>query len=51
MSQAAVARQGFAIEAGEAVALLGRPGVAFVDPRERSERKRHGVIPGALHEP
>ena len=30
---------------------LRRPDVALVDLREKSERERHGTIPGALHEP
>ena len=35
--------------AAEAI-RLGR-GIALIDLRERSERERHGVIPGALHAP
>jgi len=26
-------------------------GVAFIDLREREERKKHGIIPGSLHAP
>ena len=31
--------------------LIGKPDVALIDLRERSERERHGVIPGSLHVP
>ena len=31
--------------------LVGQPDVALVDLRERSEREKHGVIPGSLHAP
>ena len=31
--------------------LLGGRDVALIDLRERSERERHGAIPGALHAP
>ena len=34
-----------------AIALVGRPDIAFVDLREASERQKHGSIPGALHAP
>jgi sulfur dioxygenase len=35
----------------DAIALIGRSEVAFVDLRERSERERDGEIPGSLHAP
>ena len=43
--------QGWAVSAAEAMALRGRPDVAIVDLREKSEREKHGVIPGSLHAP
>jgi rhodanese-related sulfurtransferase len=49
LAQDAVAAKGWALSAAEAI-RLGR-GIALVDLRERSERERHGVIPGALHAP
>ena len=49
LAQDAVAARGWALSAAEAL-RLGR-GIALVDLRERSERERHGVIPGALHAP
>ncbi|MGZ5804438.1 MAG: MBL fold metallo-hydrolase [Xanthobacteraceae bacterium] len=39
------------IAAETALAYLGNPEFAFVDLRENSERKKHGVIPGSLHAP
>ncbi|MBV8870265.1 MAG: rhodanese-like domain-containing protein [Acetobacteraceae bacterium] len=33
------------------MALAGRRDVALIDLRERAERAKHGVVPGALHAP
>lgn len=49
LAQDAVAAKGWALSAAEAM-RLGR-GIVLVDLRERTERERHGVIPGALHAP
>jgi rhodanese-related sulfurtransferase len=49
--QAEIARRGWAVTAVEAAGLIGRRDVALVDLRERSEREKHGVIPGSLHAP
>ncbi|MBB4566717.1 MBL fold metallo-hydrolase [Rhizobium leucaenae] len=46
-----IARKGWAVSAAEALALRGRPDIAIVDLRERSEREKHGTIPGSLHAP
>ena len=51
LAQEAIARQGWAVSAAEATTLVGRPGVALVDLREKTEREKHGVIPGSLHAP
>jgi sulfur dioxygenase len=51
LHQDEVARKGWALSAAEAMALLGRPEVAVIDLREKSERDKHGVIPGSLHAP
>ncbi len=51
LHQEMVASKGWALTAAEALALPGRSDVALVDLRERSERERHGVIPGSLHAP
>ena len=51
LHQQDVARRGWALDAANAIKLVGRPDVAFVDLREASERAKHGSIPGALHAP
>ena len=51
LHQEEVARKGWALTAAEAIALRGRPDIAIVDLREKSEREKHGVVPGALHAP
>jgi sulfur dioxygenase len=51
LHQENIARQGWALSPVEAMALRGRPDVAIVDLREKSERDKHGVIPGSLHAP
>ncbi len=49
--QEEIARKGWALSADEVIALRGRSDVVIVDLRERSERSKHGVIPGSLHAP
>jgi glyoxylase-like metal-dependent hydrolase (beta-lactamase superfamily II)/rhodanese-related sulfurtransferase len=51
LSQQDIAARGWALSAPQAIALVGRPDVAFIDLRETSEREKHGSIPGALHAP
>ena len=51
LHQEEIARNGWALSADEAIALRGRHDVAIVDLREKSEREKHGVIPGSLHAP
>jgi rhodanese-related sulfurtransferase len=51
LDQEDVARRGWATTAQQAVRLVGQPDVALIDLRERSERERHGAIPGSLHVP
>ncbi len=51
LAQEEIARRGWAIAASDALALIGLPDIALIDLRERRERDRHGVIPGALHAP
>ena len=51
LHQEDVARKGWALTAADAIAARARPDVAIVDLRERSEREKHGIIPGALHSP
>jgi len=49
--QEEIARRGWAVTAQQALALAGKPDITLIDLRERSERERHGIIPGALHVP
>jgi sulfur dioxygenase len=51
LAQADVAKRGWAVTAAQALELVGRHDVAFVDLREKSEREKHGLIPGSLHAP
>ena len=51
LAQEAIARHGWALSAAEAMMLIVRPDVTLVDLREKSEREKHGVIPGSLHAP
>lgn len=51
LHQEEIARKGWAVSAKDALDLRGRSDVVIVDLRERSERERHGVIPGSLHAP
>ena len=46
-----IARHGWSLSASEAIPVLGRPDVVWVDLREAGERERNGVIPGSLHTP
>ena len=51
LAQEEIARRGWTLSAGQALALLEEPDIALIDLRERSERERHGTIPGSLHVP
>jgi sulfur dioxygenase len=51
LAQQEIARRGWALDAPAAIAMTGRPDMAFVDLRETSERMKHGSVPGALHAP
>lgn len=51
LHQEEVARRGWAFSAREAQDLAGQEGVVLIDLREKSERARHGSIPGSLHAP
>jgi glyoxylase-like metal-dependent hydrolase (beta-lactamase superfamily II)/rhodanese-related sulfurtransferase len=51
LAQDEIARLGWALGASDALALVGKPDVAFVDLRETTERDKHGVIPGSVHAP
>jgi rhodanese-related sulfurtransferase len=51
LAQEIIAKHGWAVDAPEAMMLVARPDVTLVDLREKSEREKHGVIPGSLHAP
>ena len=51
LAQQEIARRGWALSPAQAIALVGRPDVAFIDLREAGERQKHGSIPGSLHAP
>jgi glyoxylase-like metal-dependent hydrolase (beta-lactamase superfamily II)/rhodanese-related sulfurtransferase len=51
LHQEEIVRRDCAWTADEAIGRVGRPDVVLIDLRERSERERHGVIPGSLHVP
>src|SRR2546429_2709155 len=51
LAQDEIAPRGWTLSAGQALAVLGSPDIALIDLRERSERERHGTIPGSMHVP
>jgi glyoxylase-like metal-dependent hydrolase (beta-lactamase superfamily II)/rhodanese-related sulfurtransferase len=51
LQQDEIARRGWALSAREAMDLLGRTDLVFIDLREARERERHGAIPGSLNAP
>jgi sulfur dioxygenase len=51
LAQEAIASRGWALTAPAALELIGRPEVALIDLREKTEREKQGVIPGSLHAP
>jgi rhodanese-related sulfurtransferase len=51
LAQEKMAQRGWAVTAQDALAFVKKADVALIDLRERSERERHGTIPGSLHVP
>jgi sulfur dioxygenase len=51
LAQEEIARRGWSVTATEALDLVGRPDIAFIDLRERTEREKSGIIRGSLHAP
>src|ERR1700741_3042247 len=51
LAQEAIARRGWAFTAEQTLAMVEKPDVTLIDLRERSEREKHGTIPGSLHVP
>ena len=51
LQQEQVARRGWALSARQAMDLVGSREIVLIDLRDKSERERHGTIPGGLHAP
>ncbi len=51
LHQEEIARRGWALSAAEAMPLVGKSDVTFIDLRETHEREKYGQIPGSLHAP
>ena len=51
LAQDSVAARGWALSAAEAIRQSAAKAIMLVDLRERTERERHGIIPGSLHAP
>lgn len=51
LAQDEIARRGWALRPEQAMDLIDNPDIALIDLREKSERDRHGQIPGSLHAP
>ena len=51
LAQDEIANKGWALTAQQAIGLIGDRQVTLVDLRERTEREKHGLIPGSLHAP
>src|SRR6202162_4954517 len=51
LAQQEIASRGWAVTAEEARGLVGSRDIVLIDLRERTEREKHGVIPGSLHAP
>jgi sulfur dioxygenase len=51
LAQAEIARLGWAMTPRDAAELVGKPCTVLIDLREKTERQKHGTIPGALHAP
>jgi len=51
LAQEDTAHLEWTLNVAEALELMGKPDVAFVDLRENAERGKHGVIPNSLHAP
>jgi rhodanese-related sulfurtransferase len=51
LAQDEIARRGWAVTARDAIELVGRTDLVFIDLREARERDKHGTIPGSLNAP
>jgi sulfur dioxygenase len=51
LAQEEIVRLGWAVDAVRAQAMVGCKDTVLVDLREKTEREKHGWLPGALHAP
>jgi sulfur dioxygenase len=51
LAQERIAARGWALTALEALPLAGTPEIELIDLREKSERRKNGIIPGSIHAP
>ncbi len=51
LHQLEIAKRGWALSAAQALSLVRKTDVAFIDLRETREREKTGQIPGSLHAP
>ena len=51
LSQEEIERKGWSVSAEPGLDLVGKPDVVLVDLRDKTERERHGIIPGSVHAP
>jgi rhodanese-related sulfurtransferase len=51
LAQEAIASRGWAVDALRAQTMVGCKDTVLVDLREKTERQKHGTIPGSLHAP
>jgi sulfur dioxygenase len=51
LAQDEIARRGWSLTPAQAIVLLERSDIAWIDLREQSEREKHGVIAGSFHVP
>ena len=51
LAQEEIARLGWAVDARQAQRMVGCKDTVLIDLREKTERQKHGSIPGSLHAP
>jgi sulfur dioxygenase len=51
LAQEEIVKRGWAVDAVRAQTLVGCKDTVLVDLREKTERRKHGSIPGSLHAP
>jgi glyoxylase-like metal-dependent hydrolase (beta-lactamase superfamily II)/rhodanese-related sulfurtransferase len=51
LSQAEIVQQGWAVTAEQARTMVGCKQTVLIDLREKTERLKHGAVPGSLHAP